>query len=276
VELHRIKPQSADDSAGQEPQNFSLSGFSAIIALSAFSKFLESSQYHQWRALEMAGIFDATAIAVTHALMKGGGVEKSQQECLEQSTDTYAKRAFFSMEKNDILQLTKKSTWLSSLIAAVECLPMGFSIATADPARHGFPLIYVNKKFEHDTGYSRDYIIGKNCKFLQGKETNKKTVRKIHEALRDFKPVTAILINYRADGSTYRNLITLKPLFDQDGNVRYIIALQVVMEKSEQSLDLSNRVDMMNRLMSRLPDNVVVQEESSNDKAEEIQEVELV
>jgi PAS domain S-box-containing protein len=177
------------------------------------------------------------------------------------------------MESKEFVILASKSSWLSSLLAAVECLPISFAIATADPDRRGFPLIYVNKQFERDSGYTREEIIGKNCNFLQGPGTNKKAIGRISEALIEHKPIMINILNYRKDGSTFRNHLTLKPLFDQNGKFQYEIGLQFDMSKTTSPMD---QVQLNDRLLSILPDHIIVHDVNSPRHQREFSQPELV
>lgn len=79
-----------------------------------------------------------------------------------------ALKVFDVVEKTIILDdEIAASTWLESLITATEDIPVCVSLATARADRPGFPLIYVNRHFEATTLYTRDEIIGQNCKYVR-------------------------------------------------------------------------------------------------------------
>ncbi len=102
--------------------------------------------------------------------------------------------------------------------------PLGISIA--DAARDDLPLIYVNDGFCDLTGYSREEILGRNCRFLQGEETSEKTVTEIRDALETAHPLTVELRNYRKDGSMFWNQLSLTPIQDDDGTVTHFLGFQ--------------------------------------------------
>lgn len=87
----------------------------------------------------------------------------------------------------EIADILHGSSWLKSLLAAVENLPIGASLATASKKRPNFPLIYVNAIFESYTGYCRRDIVGKNCKFLQCSETEPESIIALSVALRNVR-----------------------------------------------------------------------------------------
>ena len=99
-------------------------------------------------------------------------------------------------------------------------------ITLSDPDQPDNPIIYANKAFELITGYDRKDIIGKNCRFLQGNETEQPEIDLIREALREQKKITVTLRNFRKDGSLFYNQFTIRPLFDPDNNLIYYLGVQ--------------------------------------------------
>ena len=99
-------------------------------------------------------------------------------------------------------------------------------ITLSDPDQPDNPIVYANKAFELITGYDRKDIIGKNCRFLQGNETEQPEIDLIREALREQKKITVTLRNFRKDGSLFYNQFTIRPLFDPDNNLIYYLGVQ--------------------------------------------------
>jgi len=115
--------------------------------------------------------------------------------------------------------------------AAVRATRMPMAIT--DPAQPDNPIVFCNVAFQDLTGYSREEIIGRNCRFLQGPDTNPAAVAKVRAAIENGHAVDADLLNYRKDGSTFWNALYISPVRDQDGKVRFFFASQ---------LDVSDRV----------------------------------
>ncbi len=115
---------------------------------------------------------------------------------------------------------------------ALNEVPTGISIA--DITRDDQPLIYINDMFVELTGYPREEVIGTNCRFLQGERTREEPVAKMRAAIEAREPVTVVLRNYRKDGSMFWNRVTLTPITDETGTVRYYLGFQE--DVSEQKL----------------------------------------
>lgn len=99
-------------------------------------------------------------------------------------------------------------------------------VTLADPDLEDSPIVYANKAFERLTGYSQDEIIGRNCRFLQGPDTEQPEKYKIIEAMKKNEPVEVTLRNYRKDGELFYNHLKITPLLDRKGNVIYYLGVQ--------------------------------------------------
>ncbi|KAL8905978.1 MAG: hypothetical protein Q9207_002309 [Kuettlingeria erythrocarpa] len=89
------------------------------------------------------------------------------------------------------------------------------------------PIVYASEEFYRTTQYGRDYVIGRNCRFLQGPKTDRNTVARIREAVRQGQESFETILNYRRDGSPFMNLVMTAPLYDNKGTIRYFIGAQV-------------------------------------------------
>jgi PAS domain S-box-containing protein len=122
---------------------------------------------------------------------------------------------------------------------AMNDAPMGITIT--DPSRADNPMIYANDGFCELTGYSRDEILGRNCRFLQGEATSEESVAQIRGAIDAEEPVTVELQNYKKDGSMFWNRVTLIPTRSNSNAVATWLGYQqeVTAEKQyEQDLSL--------------------------------------
>nr|AML79299.1 putative LOV domain-containing protein [Ximenia americana] len=122
------------------------------------------------------------------------------------------------------------------LATTLERIEKNFVIT--DPRLPDNPIIFASDSFLELTEYSREEILGRNCRFLQGPETDPATVRKIREAIDNQTDVTVQLINYTKSGKKFWNLFHLQPMRDQKGDVQYFIGVQL--DGSEQVEPLDN------------------------------------
>jgi PAS domain S-box-containing protein len=83
------------------------------------------------------------------------------------------------------------------------------AISFADPGLPDTPLVYVNEAFETLTGYKREDVIGKNCRFLQGEDTSPEAVSVIRDILQFRSGGEVLLMNYTADGQPFYNALFL-------------------------------------------------------------------
>ncbi|XP_071721024.1 phototropin-1 [Rutidosis leptorrhynchoides] len=111
------------------------------------------------------------------------------------------------------------------LATTLERIEKNFVIT--DPRLPDNPIIFASDSFLELTEYSREEILGRNCRFLQGPETDPSTVKKIREAIDNQREVTVQLINYTKSGKKFWNLFHLQPMRDQKGEVQYFIGVQL-------------------------------------------------
>ena len=118
-------------------------------------------------------------------------------------------------------------------------------ITLADATREGFPLTFANAAFERLTGYRAEDVVGRNCSFLQGADTDPAAVEAIAAALRDGRECAVTLLNYRRDGTPFHNELRLAPVFDDAGRRTQVIGVQndvSALVRAERSLQRASRV----------------------------------
>lgn len=108
---------------------------------------------------------------------------------------------------------------MSEGLAEVFCL--------TDPSRPDNPIVFASQEFNRTTQYGMSYVIGRNCRFLQGPKTTQHSVKRIGRSVMEQRDHCEVLLNYRRDGSPFMNLLMTAPLYDSRGKVRYYIGAQV-------------------------------------------------
>nr|AML78751.1 putative LOV domain-containing protein [Trianthema portulacastrum] len=124
------------------------------------------------------------------------------------------------------------------LATTLERIEKNFVIS--DPRLPDNPIIFASDSFLELTEYTREEILGRNCRFLQGPETDQATVQKIRDAIREQQEITVQLINYTKSGKKFWNLFHLQPMRDQKGELQYFIGVQL--DGSDHVEPLRNRL----------------------------------
>jgi PAS domain S-box-containing protein len=105
------------------------------------------------------------------------------------------------------------------------------AFCVCDPDLPDLPICFASDGFCTFTGYAHDEIEGKNCRFLQGTETNKEDVNRIRTAIKERTQCSVNLLNYRKDGTSFCNEFFLSPLCDDSGKLLYYIGVQCPVAK---------------------------------------------
>jgi PAS domain S-box-containing protein len=116
--------------------------------------------------------------------------------------------------------LSDSELWKAALDAA------GEGITISDVSLPDNPIVYANAGFERMTGYDVADVVGRNCRFLQGGETEGDTVDEIRRAVAEGSECTVELLNYRKDGKPFWNRLSIRPLRDAAGKVTHFVGIQ--------------------------------------------------
>ncbi|CAL0313041.1 unnamed protein product [Lupinus luteus] len=132
------------------------------------------------------------------------------------------------------------------LATTLERIEKNFVIS--DPRLPDNPIIFASDSFLELTEYTREEILGRNCRFLQGPETDMSTVDKIRDAIKEQREITVQLINYTKSGKKFWNMFHLQPMRDQKGELQYFIGVQL--DGSDHVEPLQNRLSERAELQS--------------------------
>ena len=97
----------------------------------------------------------------------------------------------------------------------------------SDPTLPDTPIIACNQAFLDLTGYAEADILGRNCRFLRGAHTDAAASGELRAAIRECRATMVELLNYKRDGTPFRNAVMLAPLFGDDGRLRYMLGSQI-------------------------------------------------
>ena len=137
-------------------------------------------------------------------------------------------------------------------VAAVRATRM--AMVVTDPRRPDNPIVFANDAFCRLTGRSRGEILGRNCRFLQGPDTDPEAVARIRAAVAAAEPIEIDIRNRRKDGELFWNRLLLAPVRDAAGQLAYFFASQVdvTLERERLSGLESRNAALLAELSDRL------------------------
>lgn len=146
----------------------------------------------------------------------------------------------------------KYPLFLKTLISHCNYLSLQLVIVNAtDP---GHPIVDVNEEFEKLTGYSKEEVLGKNPRFLQGNGTEKESLSQFKEDIREGKKSSAYVLNYKKDGSPFWNHFNAIPIYGEKGNVLYIAGIMHDVSAIVENVKSQSEVNSMVALVHRVCD----------------------
>ena len=107
---------------------------------------------------------------------------------------------------------------------AIQAVSQGILIT--DPNQPDNPVIFASGGFERMTGYRSDEVIGKNCRFLQGKDTDQETLRDLRSAIAEARSRSVEILNYRKDGKPFWNQLAITPVLGPAGQLTHFVGIQ--------------------------------------------------
>lgn len=125
---------------------------------------------------------------------------------------------------------------VEALVDSIRLSPIATVIT--DPRQPDNPIVEANPAFTALTGYAREEIVGRNCRFLAGNATDAAARRQLREAVQENRPALVEVVNYRKDGSAFRNAVMIAPVFGEDGEVILFLGSQMDMGGPDQAAGL--------------------------------------
>ncbi len=117
-----------------------------------------------------------------------------------------------------LAELAEHNAMLAEAISATSS-----GVVITDPNLPGNPIVFVNPAFSRITGYAAEEVFGKSCRLLQGQGTDPKMIERLNRAISAKRPVTLTIRNYRKDGRTFWNELSVNPIFDAaDHLIRFV------------------------------------------------------
>jgi len=133
--------------------------------------------------------------------------------------------------------------------AAVEMTRMPMILA--DPRQDDIPIVFANNAFLDLTGYEEGEVLGRNCRFLQGTDTDPDHVRQLREAVKEGRATALEILNYRRDGTPFWNAVFMGPVHNPQGEIIFFFASQLDVtnrRESEQQFRQAQKMEAIGQL----------------------------
>lgn len=121
----------------------------------------------------------------------------------------------------------------------------------SDPRQPDNPIVACNAAFEALTGYGASEVIGNNCRFLAGEGTEPELTQQLRDGIYHRRPTIVEILNYKKDGTPFRNAVMVAPIFDSAGELEYFLGSQV--EVSHEADVATKREAATARIMTLSP-----------------------
>jgi PAS domain S-box-containing protein len=154
-----------------------------------------------------------------------------------------------------LTELAQRNETLATVVGAVSS-----GIVICDATRPDHPVTFVNAAFTRMTGYSAEEMIGKNCRILQGRDTDPESLDRLRRALVQHRTISITLRNYRKDGRTFWNELAISPITDGQGRILQFVGIMSDVTqriRAEENLrEAKNQAELANRAKSEFLANV--------------------
>ena len=223
------------------------SGATASISVPGRAWRLAAVTTAAWQASHQSWLAPATfacGLLVTCVLAALGGVRLlgDQRAKRAMAQRTAALEAAVDEQRRIAQELRASLRENELLSAALERTSSG--LVVTDPNRPDNPAIFVNAAFATITGYRESEILGRNCRFLQGPESDASVLGELRNAIVAGRSFRGTLLNYRKDGSPFWNQLAIDPVRGPDGRLSHFIGvMEDVTERlrAEETLQSSER-----------------------------------
>ena len=152
-----------------------------------------------------------------------------------------------SLQGSDVKTITDHANDI--FFTAIETTRMPMLVT--DPRQPDNPIVFANRAFLSMSGYSRDDILGTNCRFLQGPGTDKATVASVRQAIAQRSEITTEILNYRKDGTSFWNALYISPVYNHNQELVYFFASQLDVSRrrdAEQALAQAQKMEALGQL----------------------------
>ncbi|WP_085810788.1 histidine kinase famiy protein [Sphingomonas sp. TZW2008] len=137
----------------------------------------------------------------------------------------------------------------SIFFAAVKTTRMPMIVT--DPNQPDNPIVFANPAFINMTGYAWEELVGRNCRLLQGPDTDRETVAEVRRAVERRQETSVEILNYKKNGAAFWNALFISPVFDADNQLIYFFASQLDVTRrrdAEEGLRQAQKMEAVGQL----------------------------
>jgi len=114
-----------------------------------------------------------------------------------------------------------------------------------DPHAPDHPIVFANPAFLNMTGYAPEELIGRNCRLMQGPDTDRDTVAEVRRAIAERRETAVEILNYKKSGASFWNALFVSPVFDRDGKLIYYFGSQLDVSRRRDAEDALRQAQKM-------------------------------
>lgn len=160
-------------------------------------------------------------------------------------------------QRLDSLQLSRQKDQLYQYRKAMDAANSG--IILTDNRKEDNPIVYVNREFTKITGYFREEVIGRNCRFLQGEDRDQQEILIAEKAIQKGEPCRVTLRNYTREGKLFWNNLKIAPVKNNKGKVTHFIGIQNdITDQVEIRREIEEREQQWATLVQQDPDVILI------------------
>jgi len=160
---------------------------------------------------------------IEHRLLRADLQERIVAEHAQIIFDTQGRPAQIIGAVQDITDRRRAEENLRLRDRALHSVSQGILICDADASDQ--PILYANPGFERITGYSAQEVLGRNCRFLQGPKTDRLTIDRMRESIREQRDCSVEIVNYRKDGTAFVNALHIAPVTNDAGQLTHFVGV---------------------------------------------------
>lgn len=136
-------------------------------------------------------------------------------------------------------------------------------VIITDANQEDNPIIFCNSGFEETTGYSCDFVKGRNCRFLQKDDTDQEAIQVLRKAIKEERTERVLLRNYKKNGELFWNELTISPIKGEDSTKKYFIGVQndvtsLVEARSELQKLVNEKTTLLKEIHHRIKNNLAI------------------